>query len=299
MDDARAPEIAPRQGQARHVFGPGSLVWDGVGDRRFPLMFGSAFALQLMHPEIGSAVSQQSVFRTDPWGRTVRSLVSVQKWIYGGREAIAEAARLVELHKSIRGRDANGRAYNALRPGPWAWVPLTGFYSLVVGHRVFYGRELARDERDRLYAENLQLCRLLHVPERCLPPTVDAYFAYFDDMLAHTLEDNAMVQAYLNLWDAMPPPPQTPAVARPAWPLARIAARRAFRLATVGLLPPRAREIIGVSWTRADALQLRALGRLTAETFPRLPEKLRYMPIAYRARRDARRGFSTFASATR
>lgn len=57
---------------------------------------------------------------------------------------------------------------------------------------------------------------------------------------------------------------------------------------TVGTLPPKAREILGLTWTSRDERRLRMLGRVVGLGVPLLPERLRYFPIAYEARRVSR-----------
>ena len=63
---------------------------------------------------------------------------------------------------------------------------------------------------------------------------------------------------------------------------------RVQHFVTVGTLPPRAREILGLPWTDRDERRLRLLGRLVALAMTVLPERLRYFPIAYEARRADR-----------
>ncbi|MFC7564094.1 oxygenase MpaB family protein [Actinomadura namibiensis] len=60
------------------------------------------------------------------------------------------------------------------------------------------------------------------------------------------------------------------------------------RFVTVGTLPPGARDKLGLSWTARDERGLRALATVLGRTAPLLPERVRYMPIAYRARQAAR-----------
>jgi uncharacterized protein (DUF2236 family) len=269
-------------------FGPGTMSWDLMGDRRFALMYASAFLLQTMHPEIGAAVSKQSTFRVDPGGRAERSLAAVQTWIYGGAEAFVETRRLVAMHAKIRGTDDTGRRYDALDPDAWAWVPLSSFHSSVVGHEYFYDAPLSKAEQEQLYADLVRACRLLHVPERLIPPTVADYWVYFHDVVDRVLEGHAMAHAFLDIWKKFPPPESLPSAARFLWPAVTSVADGAFRIAAIGLLPQRARDKLGLPWSRADERRLRAFGRAVAETVPRLPERLRYMPIAYCAREAAR-----------
>lgn len=272
------------------LFGPGDASWDSVGDRRFALMFGSAFALQLMHPQIASAVSKLSTFVTDPWGRAERSLESVQRWVYAGRGALDEADRLRRMHAPMRGVDASGRAFDALDPGAWAWVPLTGFYASVVGHPVFYGRPLTKEEEQIAFDELARLCCILHVDEALVPKSIAAYWAYFDDMVERTLEDHAVVHSYISVLRGAPPPGPASRLLGPLWPIAQRLGAELSRLTVVGLLPERVRAKLGVSWSARDARDLARLGRVVSTVFPRLPDRLRLMPMAYRARRAAAAG---------
>jgi uncharacterized protein (DUF2236 family) len=278
------PDVPPNI----QLFGPTDQIWEIAGDQRFALMFGSAFALQLMHPQVASAVATQSNFMKDPWGRATRSLTSVQKWIYGGQAALEEGARLVAMHRSIRGVDDRGRRYNALDPAPWAWVPLTAFYSSVVGFPYFYGRTLTPDEEALGYQEGLRTCRILRVPERMLPPTVADYWSYFDDMAERTLRSHEVVHQFIHVLKLAPPPPWMPRVLRASWGPLRAAGHSVLYLAIVGLLRPKLRALLGLSWSLEEERRLTLLGRAMAEIVPRLPERLRFMPIAYRARVAAR-----------
>ena len=55
--------------------GPDSLTWRYIGDVRF-LLFGlsQAFIVQVAHPVVSQGVEEFSTFRTDPYGRFMRSI---------------------------------------------------------------------------------------------------------------------------------------------------------------------------------------------------------------------------------
>ena len=53
----------------------------------------------------------------------------------------------------------------------------------------------------------------------------------------------------------------------------------------IGTIPEGARRKLGIEWTARDELLLRAIGKTVPYTIPLLPERLRYFPIAYEARR--------------
>ncbi|MEV0660715.1 oxygenase MpaB family protein [Actinomadura luteofluorescens] len=286
-DGTPASPPAGRERPAEPVpFGPGSLLWEQMGLYTSAIAGNGVFILQVMHPAIGTVVDRLSSFRTDPLGRAARSFASVQTWVYGGRTAIEEGRRLREMHKPLSAVDEEGRRHHALSAEPWAWVHLTGFYAAVTAARYFAPAPLTPEEEQQIFDEFLQLGRILRVPERMLPETIPDYWAYFDDMVANTLVPHKVAHEVLAQMDRVPPGvpgPLCPAVA----PLS-MAAGRLGRLITIGTLPAEARDKLGLRWTPADERRLRLAGQVIGRGAPLLPERVRYMPIAYRARQAAR-----------
>ncbi|MFD8530200.1 oxygenase MpaB family protein [Streptosporangium canum] len=268
-------------------FGPGSLLWEGMGDQRLMLLLGGALVMQVMHPAVGAAIGDHSVYRADPWGRLTRSLTSLQTWVYGGAEAIREGRRLREMHKDIQGVDAQGRSYHALSAEPYAWVHLTAFERAVTMAK-YFGQPYSPGEERRLYEEIIHLGRILRVPERMFPATVDDYWRYFHDMVDTTLESHPTAHDVLRTALTVGPPPIMPAPLRRLWGPLGLTSGRVNHFVTVGTLPPAVRRKLGLPWTARDEVRLRRLGRAVAATVPHLPERARYMPIAYRARQVAR-----------
>jgi uncharacterized protein (DUF2236 family) len=270
------------------LFGPGDLLWELNGHWLFAASTGSAFLLQVMHPAIGTVVDRRSTYRTDPWGRAERSFASVQTWVYGGPTAVEEGHRLRHMHRDLAATDERGRHHHALSAEPWAWVPLTSYHAVLAYARYFLPRPLTPAERDRLYGEVLRLCRILQVPERMLPADPDAYRAYLDHMIENVLENHPTAHTVLATAADSPPLPGLPRALHRLWPPVGTVGARVNRLISVGTLPPAARDKLGLTWTDADERALRAFGRVAGEINTRLPERVRYMPIAYRAREAAR-----------
>ncbi|MFF8841281.1 oxygenase MpaB family protein [Streptomyces sp. NPDC015127] len=271
---------------------PGGVLWGLAGDVRALLMLPAALTMQVAHPAVGAGVDEHSVFRTDPWGRGERSLRSLQLWIYGGEEAAAEGRRLRALHRTIQGTDAHGRRYHALDPAHYSWVHATGFP--VYRHAARYlVRELTEAEERQLYAEWLQVGRVLGIHDRDMPQTVEEFWPYFRAMLADEIEPTAVVRELVDVHQPVPPPDRGPLplrlVLRILWPLMLPPLARFRRFMTIGLMPPDAREAIGLDWTDEQERALRRFGRVVRIVVPLLPERLRYLPLARRARREARR----------
>jgi len=267
-------------------FGPGTMHWDTAGEYRNLLVAGSALVIQTMHPAVGAAVAEHSTYRDDPWGRLSRTLTSVQTWVYGGADGPEEGRRLRETHKEISGVDERGRSYHALNGEAWAWVHLSLFERFITLNR-YFGTPFTPDQERRFYAESRRLGAILRVPEREMPADVEEFRGYFTAMLADRLEPHPTALDVLDALRGAPAPPGLPAPLRGLWtPVGRASGRLSF-FVTVGTLPPAAREKLGLTWSASEERRLRRLGRAVAGLTPRLPERLRYLPIAYRARRAA------------
>ncbi|ROQ35429.1 uncharacterized protein (DUF2236 family) [Streptomyces sp. PanSC19] len=270
----------------------GGVLWSVAGDVRALLMLPAALTLQVAHPAIGAGVDDHSVFRTDPWGRGERSLRSLQLWIYGGEEAAREGRRLRELHRTIQGTDAHGRRYHALTPAYYSWVHATGFPIYRHGLRLL-ARPLTEAQERQLYAEWLRVGRVLGIHDRDMPRTIEDFWPYYRKVLAEEIEATTAVRELLDTGAPVPAPDRGPLPLRLAlrllWPVLRRPFLRLRAFLTVGLMPPDAREAIGLEWTDAQERTLRRFARVVRAVVPVLPERLRYLPLARKARAAARR----------
>ncbi|WP_030064206.1 oxygenase MpaB family protein [Streptomyces natalensis] len=271
---------------------PGGILWSLVGDIRMVLTLPAALTMQVAHPAVGAGVDDHSVFRTDPWGRGERSLASLQLWVYGGEEAVEEGRRLRRLHRTIQGTDAHGRTYHALSPAFYSWVHATGYPVFRYAQR-YLGRPFTEAQERQLYAEWLQVGRILGIHDRDMPQTIEEFWPYYRTVLDEELEQGAVVRELLFPERPMPAPDRGPRplllLLRLTWPWLYPRFARLRRFLTIGLMPPEARRALGLEWTAAQERTLRRCGRVVRVAVPMLPERLRYMPIARRARRAARR----------
>nr|WSX48844.1 DUF2236 domain-containing protein [Streptomyces sp. NBC_00974] len=272
---------------------PGGVLWTIAGDVRGLLMLPAAFTLQVAHPAVGAGVDQYSVFRTDPWGRGERSLRSVQLWVYGGAEAVAEGRRVRRLHKDIQGTDTRGRRYHSLDPACYAWVHATGFPVYLYAGRYLLRRFTPAQER-QLYREWLQVGRILGLRDRDMPQTIEEYWPYYRRMLAEEIEPTKVARELVATDTPLPRPEggtlPVRLLLRLAWPVLRPAFLHFRAFVTVGYMPPEARAAIGLKWTPAQERRLRLLSAAVRVLVPLLPERLRYLPIARAARARRRAG---------
>ncbi|WP_405913803.1 DUF2236 domain-containing protein [Streptomyces sp. NBC_00963] len=281
---------------------PGGVLWSEVGDIRVLLTLPAALTMQVAHPAVGAGVDAYSVFRTDPWGRGERSLRSMQLWVYGGAAATEEGRRLRRMHRTIRGTDTRGRPYQALAPATFSWVHATGFPVFLQG-RKYLGRPYTDAQERQLYAEWLQVGRVLGIADRDMPQTIEEFWPYYRKMLADEIEATPVVRELTDPGSPVPPPDRGPrplrSLLRLLWPVLLPPLARFRHFVTVGLMPPEARQAIGLEWTDSQERALRRFGRCVRAVVPVLPERVRYLPLARAARAAHRAAMSGGAPAGR
>jgi uncharacterized protein (DUF2236 family) len=278
--------------------GPGSLVFERMADDRGLLLGGATLVLQVADRTVGAGVEQHSNFKDEPWRRLWGTLTSLVTIVYGtSEEAAGEVERLRSMHREIRGVDAHGRPYSALRPAPWAWVHGTLAWSVIRLNEVFR-TPFTPAEREQYWREWLQVGRLLGVREGDLPQT----WADFEKLVEHAakceLEDNRSVRDVLASVSLIPPPKWL-RWAAPTW---RAAVGRPVgslsRVVTVAALPPALRERFGLVLTPREERRLRRFVGVVARGRRLLPPAARPGPAALLIRRQSRRRWDTGAIAS-
>ncbi|GAB98468.1 hypothetical protein GONAM_01_00480 [Gordonia namibiensis NBRC 108229] len=269
---------------------PDSLTAQLTGLYTFLPINGAAFVMQVMHPVIGDVVGKYSVFRTDPVGRAIRSADSVLRWTYGGQEAIAEGHRLRKLHQPLQMRNADGKHISALNPEAYAWVIATAFPTMTTAAPLVLGREFTLEERKELLRDNRRIAKIVQVPMKGYPETLEEFDEYFDDFIENKLTRHPVAIELIEQMRAAPPVPKTvPKVLRPAVKKVAAAASVPFQdfnyLTTVGVMDPRVREILGLTWTDEEQRHLEKIHRRLRFAYRTLPERATYFPLAYHARR--------------
>ncbi len=249
---------------------PGTITYRRAGDVRVIVAAGYALLLQVSHPTVGAGVSEHSQFRHDPWGRLLRTLDYACTMVYGGPQAAGEMGqRIRSFHKQIYGRRPDGLRYHALEPEAYAWVHATLAEAIVRAHQRF-GRPLTQEQCERFWAEWRSLGRLLGVRERDLPVDWTAFGDYFAEMVNDRLQHTEAVDEVLEAL-ASPAPPALAAPRGHGWKALRLPMGHAAVLATVGLLPVVLRRRFAVRWTRANDIELQALGRALRAMTPLMP----------------------------
>lgn len=277
-EDPEAIELVP----------PDSLTAEHTGRWTFLIMEGAAFMMQVMHPVIAEITGKYSAaFHGDPGGRAIRSVDSVLRWTYGGTEAKAEGDRVRAMHQPITMKSAEtGKQISALNPQAYQWVIATGYMVNAQAGRLLIGREFTDAEKDELLRDNRRLARLLHVPMAGYPESQQEMADYFESMI-DTLQGTPQA---LKLMEDMQTgkvevPPAMPKFLAPLVRAAALPALRLNYLSVVGLLDPRLREKLGVTWSAKEQRQLIRVYTAIRTAYRVLPDRLTYFPLAYHARK--------------
>lgn len=269
--------------------GPESLAWRLGFRRSAMLLAGRALLLQVAHPAVGAGVADFSNFRSDPWRRLERTVGSLLTQLFGGAEAIAEAARLRRLHRPVRGTTDHGVPYRALDPEAFAWVHLANIDTTLRFEQLF-GRRLGLAARRELYLDWRRAGLVLGVAPRLLPPDLGGFEAAVATIVERDLEDNPTVRVLLDVLAlrgvAAPPTGWLP---EPVWAALRPAGALVLRDAAVGTLPPVLRDRLGLRWSAVDRLRLEALASAVRRASTLVPPAVLQYPEGRRAQEEARR----------
>lgn len=179
-----------------------------------------------------------------------------------------------------------GRQISALNPEAYQWVIATGYIVNAQAGRLLIGREFTEAEKEELLRDNRRLARLLHVPMRGYPESQQEMADYFEAMI-DTLRGTPQA---LQLMEDMKTgrvdvPPSLPKALAPLVRAAVLPALRLNYLSVVGLLDPRLREKLGVTWSPKEERQLIRVYTAIRTAYRVLPDRLTYFPLAYHARK--------------
>jgi uncharacterized protein (DUF2236 family) len=254
------------------LFGPGSVTWRVHADPSMALAGLRALLLQALHPVALAGVLQHSDFRSDPWGRLVRTAEYVGVVTYGTtREAQRAAARVRGLHRRLSGVEPEtGRSYRVDDPELLLWVHLSEVSSFL-STAVRSGLRLSREERDRYYAEQRVAAGLVGLDPAEVPSSSRAVAEYFRDVRPQLRAGAAARQtARFVLWPPMPALVQLGTPARPAW--------TALATASFAMLPRWARRMYALPGLPTTDLAATAAGAALRTGLLAVPDRLRTGP---------------------
>lgn len=269
----------PSPGVAPMPLGPDSMTWQYFGQLAGFAIGPVPQLLQVMHPVLGHAVDQHSNVKVDPFDRLLRSMGPIYGVIYDGPEASGTARAVRGYHEGIKGELPDGTRYSALNPEVFHWAHATFVNSLLYHFGSLLG-PFSREDQEQLYAESQQWYSLYGMTMRNVPETVDEFDEYFDHYVNDELELTPAAEWLLRTFRAAPNPSTLSWIPRPVTaPVARLGGQAVVTYAA-GLLPPAARNKLGLRWNRIDQVEYEAIRRTLRTTVLATPAALRYHPRA-------------------
>ena len=154
------------------LFGPGSVTWK-VHEEPILIVAGlRSLYLQALHPRAMAGVAQNSNYRSDAWGRLVRTATYVGTTIYGTTaEAQAAGRRVRARHARMRATDPfTGEEFRVDEPELLRWVHVTEIESFVSTARRA-GLALTDDEVDGYFTEQRRSAALVGLDRDDVPGT--------------------------------------------------------------------------------------------------------------------------------
>lgn len=222
---------------------------------------GSAVMLQLAEWGVGKGVAEHSNTMQRPLDRLRTTLSYVYVMGLGTDEEQRAVARMVnQAHVPVR-----GEGYSAFDAGLQLWVAAT---LAEVGKQMYekvFG-DLDADTVERLYREGWVYGTALQVTPEMWPPTRADFETWWAEREAGFRSDPQIRRYAAALLSAR----EAKWFVRPALPL--------MSLVTRGNLSPRAREVLGFSWSERDQRRYDALWRVVRAVYPRVPRVVRRMP---------------------
>ncbi len=258
--------------------GPDSLTWKLFGDWRGLLQGPWAGSMQNMHPQLGAAVKDHSIFFTERIPRLLRSLYPIGGVVFDTDRAAQTAAEVRGYHVSIRGVDERGRPYSALNPDVFYWAHATFFMGTVLTAEHFGGGLTEADKR-KLFDEHIAWYRLYGMSMRPVPQTWEEFQAYWARMCSEVLENTWAAREVLNL-STVPKPPTARWLPDRLWSALLAVTGPLVVWVTVGLYDEPVRALMGYSWSARDAKLHRLFGRAVNLIFTFVPRRLRMHPRA-------------------
>ncbi|HVF05933.1 MAG TPA: oxygenase MpaB family protein [Frankiaceae bacterium] len=258
------------------LFGPDSLTWRIHADPVMGIGGLRALHLQALHPLAMAGVAQHSDFRTDPWGRLMRTVGYVTTVSFGSTaQAERAAARVRGIHAPLGGVEPeSGTPYRVADPALLRWVHCCLVDSFLTAYRRA-GGPLTDAEADAYVAEQVRAAELVGIDPADVPGGTAALAAYFDAIrpeLRATAEARKAARFVLN----PPMPTRAMAAAKPAW---AAVAGTAF-----ALLPRWARRMYGLPGAPPADLAATATLRALRASLLLVPAHVREGPPV----RDAR-----------
>jgi uncharacterized protein (DUF2236 family) len=256
--------------------GPDSLTWKYFGQWTGMLQGTWAGSMQNMHPQLGAAVKDHSIFFMERMPRLYRSVYPIGGVVFDGDRAPKTGAEVRDYHIGIKGVDEQGRRYSALNPDVFYWAHATFFKSVLLAAERFRGG-LTEEQKRQLFDEHVTWYRMYGMSMRPVPKSWEEFQEYWDHMCHNVLENNWAAREVLDL-STMTKHPSLEWIPDWMWRLNVKVMERLLTFVTVGLYDPPVRELMGYSWSPHQEWLHRRFGNLVHLVTKVAPKRMMMHP---------------------
>ncbi|WP_067828552.1 oxygenase MpaB family protein [Nocardia inohanensis] len=141
-------------------FGPDSVIWRVFADRSVLIGGSAAVTMQGLHPRAFHGFAEHTDFTSDPNGRLMRTLNTLQRIVYGDSEQARDGIRHTNhAHKPVQGSTPDGGTYDAREPELALWVHMTTFGAVAAAYQRFGPQPLSAADLDRFIGDTAVIGR--------------------------------------------------------------------------------------------------------------------------------------------
>jgi uncharacterized protein (DUF2236 family) len=257
--------------------------FERVAGSRFLALFSPALFDEMMHPAVAASLVDTARIRSDPFGRARRTAASDQlAFIARTADRREEMQRLVQLHRDVKGVGPEGLRYSALSPEPWNWNLISIFFMHRGAFLALTGERLSAADNQAIWDRFRARCEDLQMPGRArqLAESYDELCAYYDQMAAETLAHTTALDIVMDATLRPRRPDYVPAVTEPLWKLLGPAGGHMVAVLGFGVMHPRVRALVPMTWTRRHDIEFTMLTRLLRLAYRWLPSRITETPLA-------------------
>jgi uncharacterized protein (DUF2236 family) len=254
-------------------------VWDVLGG--FGLAAGGAnVIMQLARLPVGHGVARSTVDSGRVDKHPVKRLRTTSAFLVIallGTDEERDALRqeINRAHTHVRSQTGDPVPYNAFDSELQLWVAACLYKGTEDVYRLLYGRDIAPDRAEVLYQYAKRLGTTLQVTDEMWPADRTAFHEYWEAGV-NQIEMDALTRAYLQ--DIAQLAFLVAPLGRLGRPLRPLLAPIG-RFLTLGWLPERFREELGLPWDERSQRRFDAFIRISAVVTRALPAPLRHFPM--------------------
>ncbi len=251
----------------------------------FPAAFATALFDQTALPSVAAGIESTGRILDEPYPRAIRSAAADQLvFLAAEPERREEVARLIRLHRDVKGTSTTGVRYSALHPESWNWILVSTFimyrgaFVTVTGHRP------SPEVDQTLWEYFWDLTGPLQLDDDRfkLPERHDDAMAWYDGVVERRCERTAVFDQVDRFARSPRLPPGIPRPVATVWTMtAAPVMGRAISTLGYGLMRPNLRARVGIPWGTRERVEFTVLTTLLRVAHKTLPRRVSFSPLGY------------------